>query len=68
MREQTYTQIQTTNWDDDTVHTAAQPYCDDPTCWCHTDVDYHARVTGPLQSYSDDEIEEAYNFFGISSR
>jgi hypothetical protein len=30
----------------DGVHTLANPYCDDMVCWCHTDLSYHARVTG----------------------
>ena len=50
----------------DEVHTPDHPYCDHLGCWCHTDVTYHASVTGPLLSHTDDEIEAAYSFLELS--
>ncbi len=46
------------------VHTAACPYCGDITCWCHTDVEYHEGVT-EMGEASDEELAEAYAFFGL---
>ena len=45
------------------VHTLDNPYCDDPGCWCHTDVDYHEWVQHP--GYSDEDVEQAYSFYGV---
>ncbi len=39
------------------------PYCGDPTCWCHTDSDYHDVVIHP--AITDEEIQTAYAFFEI---
>jgi hypothetical protein len=36
------------------VHTAANPYCGNLSCWCHTDVDYHFQVTGSPASDGQD--------------
>ncbi len=51
---------------EDDVHTPENPYCDDPDCWCHTDMDYHEEVTHP--DVTDEEITQAYHFFGLSWR
>ena len=40
-------------------------YCSDLDCWCHTDVDYHASVTG-MSEASDEEIALANTFFGVA--
>lgn len=48
---------------DGDVHTADCPYCDDPECWCHTDVSYHDVVTHP--TYLDADVEQAYSFYGF---
>jgi len=58
------------DWDEQDVvvvevgaHTADCPYCDDPACWCHTDVEYHELVMHP--TYPDGEVEQAYGFYEI---
>ena len=39
------------------VHTADNPYCDDLSCWCHTDEEYHTQVTSvSLEADVDDEL------------
>ena len=48
---------------DGEVHTADNPYCDDPVCWCHTDVEYHDLVMHP--TYQDGDVEQAYEFYEI---
>lgn len=54
------------DWDDqdDGVHTPDTPYCADPSCWCHTDVDYHDLATSPYST--DEEITLAYTFYGLT--
>jgi hypothetical protein len=47
----------------DGVHTWDVPYCGDSTCWCHTDIPYHELVTHP--GATDDELAQAYDFFGV---
>lgn len=42
------------------VHTPENPYCDDLSCPCHTDVDYHDQVTS--FSDSDDYDSAAYDY------
>ena len=49
----------------DLVHTPMQPYCADPTCWCHSDVAYHEDVTHP--PVTDTDILHAYAFLGIAT-
>lgn len=51
-------------YEDEDVHTLDNPYCGDPSCWCHTDAIYHDVVEHPV--YQDDEIVQAYNFFGLA--
>jgi hypothetical protein len=46
------------------LHTSDSPYCGEMDCWCHTDVAYHDEVTHPTAT--DDEIEVAYQFLGLS--
>ncbi len=36
-------------------HTANNPYCNNPGCWCHTDVSYHAEVT-EMSTQADDDM------------
>ena len=50
---------------DDGVHTPAHPYCRNVLCWCHTDVDYHDQVTGSFADVTEEQVEEAYSFFGV---
>lgn len=50
------------------VHTLDHPYCEDLSCWCHTDVAYHDEVTGPFLAVIDEEVERAYGFFGVVRR
>ena len=47
----------------DTVNTSTYPYCDDISCWCHNDSEYHSMVIEP--SVGEEEIEVAYTFFGL---
>jgi hypothetical protein len=47
----------------DGVHTPDNPYCDDPSCWCHTDADYHEIVIHPQAT--DAEIAQAFSYFGL---
>lgn len=47
----------------DEEHTINNPYCSDPACWCHSDVDYHEVVTHPEPT--QDEIEEVYRFLEL---
>ncbi len=39
------------------------PYCADPTCWCHTDTAYHDEVIHP--EITNEEVQTAYHFFEI---
>jgi hypothetical protein len=48
------------------VHTPENPYCDELSCWCHSDVSYHEDVTHPTAT--DEEIDQAQTFFGFSWR
>lgn len=48
---------------DDDVHTPENPYCGDPTCWCHTDADYHDEVIHP--EITEEQVQTAYHFFEI---
>lgn len=52
-------------WDeqDDGVHTPDNPYCADPGCWCHTNVEYHDLATQPYTS--EEEMTEIYQFYGL---
>jgi hypothetical protein len=50
------------------VHTVDHPYCEDLSCWCHTDVAYHDEVTGPLLVVTDEQVGWAYRFFGVGRR
>jgi predicted GIY-YIG superfamily endonuclease len=47
------------------VHTPALPYCQQLSCWCHTTVAYHHRVTH--QQASATEITRAYRFLGLAN-
>jgi hypothetical protein len=38
------------------VHTLEHPYCGVLSCWCHTDVAYHDRVTGYSGNVVDTEL------------
>ena len=50
----------------DGVHTADFPYCDDITCWCHTDIPYHEVVTQcGDDAVSDETLLQGYAFFGL---
>jgi hypothetical protein len=41
------------------VHTPENPYCNDLSCFCHTDLDYHDLVT----SYDTNDYDsEAYDY------
>jgi hypothetical protein len=59
--------------DDNAVHTPQNPYCGDPTCWCHNDADYHEGLTHGTFAHphlsdvppTEEEIETAYMFFGL---
>lgn len=46
------------------IHTSSTPYCDNPTCWCHSTVAYHDEVPHP--TVSDEEITQEYTFLGLS--
>lgn len=46
------------------VHTPSNPYCDDPDCWCHTNLDYHDLATSPYST--DEDVENAYTFCEIA--
>lgn len=48
------------------VHTPGQPYCDDVTCWCHTDASYHEVATHPAAT--DEEVAQAYEFYELDPR
>jgi hypothetical protein len=47
------------------VHTPANPYCDDPNHWCHSDADYHEQILQPAEP-TEEEIALACAFFGIT--
>lgn len=49
--------------DEEEEHTASNPYCGRPSCWCHTNVSYHEQVQHPVPS--DAEITQAYQFFEL---
>jgi hypothetical protein len=54
---------------EDTVHTADNPYCADPACWCHSSVSYHEEVTDVLATTADEEtVSTAWSFFGFGRR
>lgn len=48
-------------------HTPDNPYCSDPTCWCHTDLEYHGAVMAPFDQVTDEQVEQARDFFGIAA-
>lgn len=51
------------------VHTATNPYCDNPSCWCHESVSYHEEVTDVLATPPDEEtVSAAWSFFGFGHR
>jgi hypothetical protein len=47
------------------LHTLDHPYCEDLSCWCHTDVAYYEQVTGPFVEVLDEQVAWAYRFFGV---
>ena len=53
---------------DNGVHTPENPYCDDLSCWCHTNVIYHDQVTSISFIATDAQVEQAYGFFGFGHR
>lgn len=58
--EQTYTEAD--------VHTPANPYCSDFSCWCHTDLTLHADATEyhvDTTPYTEEEVQAARRFFGF---
>ncbi|GCF10890.1 hypothetical protein [Dictyobacter arantiisoli] len=52
----------------DEKHTPEHPYCDDLSCWCHTNLPYHDTVQHPDRRQSAQDAERAYRFFGIGRR
>ncbi len=48
-------------------HTASNPYCSDIRCWCHTDVAYHAEVTGLRETTDEAEYKAVLSFLGLWS-
>lgn len=48
---------------DDGLHTARNPYCDDVSCWCHTDVAYHDWLQHP--AYSSEEVKQVFSFYEV---
>jgi hypothetical protein len=47
----------------DGEHTSSNPYCSDMSCWCHTNLDYHADVTEfDEETVDTDEYETALSF------
>ena len=46
----------------DEVHTPTNPYCENLSCWCHTNVEYHDQVTSFSTSISDEEYAWALTF------
>jgi hypothetical protein len=53
--------------DEEDVHTPEHPYCDDGSCWCHINLDYHHEVTDfvPLSPRPVEQVQTAYRFFGL---
>lgn len=54
------------DWEEqtDNLHTPENPYCTDPACWCHTNVEYHDLATQPYAT--DDDVVLAYRFYEIA--
>ena len=48
----------------DDEHTASSPYCLDPDCGCHTNVSYHAKVTGLSETTDEDAYAIALSILG----
>jgi hypothetical protein len=57
-------------YDEEDVHTPEHPYCGNPGCWCHTNLDYHHQVTDfvPQSPYPVEQVQLAHRFLGIFSR
>lgn len=53
--------------EDEQVHTASCPYCGDGDCWCHTNVEYHEQVTSMGSDVDEEELQQAYSFFGVEA-
>lgn len=55
---------------EDDVHTPANPYCGDPTCWCHTELDHHHTVADflPTEPRTEEEVQFAHHFLDIFGR
>jgi hypothetical protein len=47
------------------AHTSEHPYCGNLSCWCHTDVAYHEQVTELAPEVDEEQVEQAYGFFGL---
>ncbi len=52
----------------DDVHTSLNPYCNDLNCWCHTNVSYHDDVQHPARRHTQEEVDQAFSFFGLGRR
>jgi hypothetical protein len=47
------------------AHTSEHPYCGNLSCWCHSDVAYHEQVTELAPEVDEEQVEQAYGFFGL---
>lgn len=49
------------------VHTPENPYCGNLSCWCHTNLSWHADATefNATAQYPPQEVQEARRFFGL---
>lgn len=51
--------------EDNAVHTPKNPYCGDPSHWCHSDANYHAMILQPSEP-TEEELAAACTVFGIA--
>jgi hypothetical protein len=51
--------------EEEEAHTLEHPYCGNLACWCHTNVEYHEQVTEFAPEVDEEEVEQAYWFFGL---